>query len=631
MKVNKEKLADSLRSIFSEVEKKRRTKEEEWIEALRQFKGQYPPDILAKIRQYQGSEVYPRYTRSKVKPTISKINQIFFPVTNKSWHLSVDKNQKYPSFVLQEMQQKLQAIPPEELTKDKIKRVVQSVLEDYKTKVENELNEQLKEMKFEEVFKQTNYSAVMFGTGVIKGVLTKEKTRYSIVYKEDGSLIQEEKTEYVPYVEYIPIWYIYPDMSTFDPDKMSFVFQRHKLSRRDLINLADFDGFDKETIMKYISANPDGDYQKPNWEYQLESLSTDNNNPNNESYGLFDVLEYWGFIDGHLLNEEQYDPNKAYMCNAWLLGKHIIKVEMYPSDIPNDIYHFYYYEKDDSSIFGTGLPNILNGTQLTICAAARMIIDNGASVTGPQLEVNVDLLSEGQDISTQYPRKIWFREGRGQEAQYPAIRTISSDSHIQEYATIINIFKQFGDEESNLPAFVWGNPDNLPANTTATGFTQLSSNTNMSIADIVRGYEKENIKILKELIDWNKEYNTKMKKEFSIKYLAEGFGYESQVYKEQMLQSLAQFNSSITPQDEIYINKLNLYKHELRLLGLPYDDILRSEEEVEAILQSQRDAEAEQLAKEQVAADIEYTKAKATHMLAKSKDTLDKSLLGDNK
>jgi len=629
--MKKEKIAQTLNNYFTTVSADRKLKEQEWIQNIRQFKSQYDPDILAKIRQYGGSEAYPNYTRSKVKPTISKINQIFFPIINKAWEIVVDKTQKVPTFIIKNVMEEVNQLTQQGIQVDtnKVKQIIQNKMNNLKDQVENEISEQLTEMKFEEMFKATNYSAVLYGTGILKGILTRTR-QVNNIYYDGENIIQNEETEYEPYVEYIPIWDIYPDTSTYDADKISYVFQRHKMSKKDLINLSKFEGFDETTIMNFIKEHPDGNYIKPNWEVELEGLSTEKVKSTSIT-GQYVVLEYWGYIDGHLLDEDKYNPKKAYMANVWLLGNKVIKLETFPLETPNSIYHFYYYEKDDSSIFGTGLPKILRGTQLAICGAARMILDNATSVVGDQLEVNVDLLVEGQDISTQYPRKIWYREGRGQEAQYPAIRSISGNSHIPEYATIINIFKQFGDEESNLPAFVWGNPDNLPANTTATGFTQLSANTNMSIADIVRGYEKENIKILKELIEWNANYNDRLKEAFSIKYIVKGFGYESQVYKEKMLSSLAQFNNSIPPQDEIYINKYNLYKHEVKLLGLPYEDIIKSPEEVQQEIAQQQDPELNQLTKEELAANVEYTKAKATHMLAKSKSTLDKDLLGGNK
>jgi len=626
--MNKKKLAQVLKDHFTEVSRKRRLKEMEWIKSLRQYKRQYDPEILSKIRQLEGSEVYPNYTRSKVKPTISRINSIFFPVANRAWDLDIDTEQPLPSEIINQINAQIQQSAQEQqLTKQDIKEIMQNYLSKVKQKVSDILDNELSRMKFEEIFRAVTYSTVVYGTGILKGILTRTKTVYETHYTNNG-IEQVAKTIYEPYVEYIPIWNVYPDYSTYDPDKISFVFQTHKLSKKELINLSKFDGFDESAIRNYIKQVPDGDYVKPNWEQQLETLSEEQTH-GDSIIGVYQVLEYWGYVDGYLLDNDTYNPDDNYMVNAWILGDNVIYLSVFDSDeTPTSTYHFYYYEKDDSSIFGEGLPSILRGTQLTICGAARMMLDNASTVSGPQVEVNLDLLTAGQDVSTYYPRKIWYREGRGQEAQYPAIRAISFDSHIQDYMAIIQTFKQFGDEESNLPAFVWGSTEDIPSNTTATGMTQLSSNTNMSIADIVRGFEKENLKLLTQLLEWNRDYNEDYQTEFSVGFIVKGFGYETQLQKENLLQALAQFNNSITPQDEIYINKYNLYKHELKLLNIPYNDIIRSPEEVQEMIQQQQDPEAIQLAKAQQAAEVEYTKAKAANMLAKSKATLDKSLTG---
>lgn len=629
--MDKVRLAETLLGYFDRVKAQRRLKEFEWVKNLRQYKRQYDPDILAKIRQYQGSEVYPNYTRSKVKPTISKINSIFFPVTNRAWEISIDKTQPVPQEILAEVNQEVMALQQQgqQVNKDTVKKIFQRKTSELAEIASDDIDVQLTDMKFEEMFNAVNYSTVVFGTGILKGIQTKAETRYEMSFSDEGA-IQNKKVIYKPYVEYVPIWNIYPDYSTYDSDKLSFVFEMHKMSKKELLNLSKYEGFDESAIKNFIKTHPDGNYQKPNWEYQLDGLS--NEQGKKESIiGTYQVLEYWGYVDGVFLNDEtKYNPDDSYMVNAWVLGDKIIYLDVTDIANPTSLYHFYYYEKDDSSIFGEGLASILRGTQLTICGASRMMIDNGTTVVGSQLEVNLDLLSPEQDVTAYHPRKIWYRQGRGAEAQYPAIRALSFDSHIQEYLQIIQAFKQFGDEESNLPALIWGSTENIPSRTTATGMNQLSNNTNLSIADIVRSFEKENLKLLTQLIKWNRDYNERSQKAFALSYTAKGFGYETQVYKETMLQALGQFNNSIQPQDEVYINKLALYKHEIKLLNLPYTDIIKTQDEVDRQIAAQQDQEAQQLAKEKEAADIEYTKSKATHMLAKSQDTLDKIKKGGN-
>jgi len=510
-----------------------------------------------------------------------------------------------------------------------VKKLFQNKIGALVDRATNIIDEQLEDMKFEENFHSVNYSTVVFGTGILKGLQTKAETTYEMSFTDEG-VSQNEKVVYKPYVEYVPIWNIYPDMSTFDPDKLSYVFELHKMSKKELLNLSKFDGFDETTIKTFITNNPDGNYVKPNWEDQLDGLSNEQGKKKSV-IGTYQVLEYWGYVDGFFLDDEsKYNPNESYMVNVWILGDKVIFFDTTEISNPTSLYHFYYYEKDDSSIFGEGLPSILRGTQLTISGAARMMLDNSTTVVSPQIEVNLDLLDPTQDVTTYHPRKIWYRTGRGAEAQYPAVRALSFDSHIQEYMAIINEFKQFGDEESNLPALAWGGTEGIPSRTTATGMTQLSNNTNLSISDIVKSFEKENLKILLQLIKWNRDYNDRDAEAFSLSYRAKGFGYETQVYKEAMLQALGQFNNSITPNDEIYINKRNLYQHEIKLLNLPYNDIVRTQEEVDSLLAQQRDQEAEALAKASEAANIEYTKAKATNMLAKSQDTLDKIQKGGN-
>ena len=111
----------------------------------------------------------------------------------------------------------------------------------------------------------------------------------------------------------------------------------------------------------------------------------------------------------------------------------------------------FYYEKDETSIFGEGLARIMRHSQLSIAAGARMVLDNAACVSGPQVEINWDMMTDGTDMTSFYPRKVWFRRGRGVDAQYPALRVYDIASHVEELLKVIDAFKQFGDEETTLP------------------------------------------------------------------------------------------------------------------------------------------------------------------------------------
>jgi hypothetical protein len=53
------------------------------------------------------------------------------------------------------------------------------------------------------------------------------------------------------------------------------------------------------------------------------------------------------------------------------------------------------FDEDDTSPIGQGLPSIVRDSQLSICAATRMTLDNASVVCGPQFEINTALMRAG--------------------------------------------------------------------------------------------------------------------------------------------------------------------------------------------------------------------------------------------
>src|SRR5208282_337434 len=110
--------------------------------------------------------------------------------------------------------------------------------------------------------------------------------------------------------------------------------------------------------------------------------------------------------------------------------------------------HHFLFDEDDTSPVGFGLPNAIRDSQMAIAAATRMLLDNASVVCGPNLELNTDLLRGDQDLTSTSAYKIWYRTGTGPDAQFPAVRNLSIDSHLPELQQIVEMFIKFADMET---------------------------------------------------------------------------------------------------------------------------------------------------------------------------------------
>lgn len=631
-----------LKNQFSVNESYRRPKELQWLEDLRTVKGLYDPDV--KI-EGNASKVYPKITRSKVNIVLSRLHEMLFPETDKNWEISPTPEPKVAPeaiqmIVQQIMQKKMMEAeqnggemePP---TQEELMLGIKRYADETCAAMSNVIDDQLTEMDYPEETKKVLRSGLTYGTGIMKGPMINKRSKHKWV-PQDGDYVEANNTEDVPFFSATRIWDWYPDMTVTDPDMIDGSFERHLMSKHDLRQLLKRPDYYHEMIREYMQDHPNGDYVPRPWEIDLQNIEVqagwgnkngnvtvvtgstntiDQSRVSDRQMGKkYQVLEYWGYVDGADLSAcgiEIEDESLEYCCNVWLLGQFPIKAALFDKAL--DMYKVFYYEKDETSLFGEGLPRVMRHSQLATAAAARMVLDNAACVSGPQVEVNWSLMEPDADLTSFYPRKIWFRSGRGIEAQYPAIRALNFESHIEELSKIVDMFKQFADEETTLPTWMIGQMVN---NETAQATSGRMATITISIKDVVKNFDSFTERIIRDLYAWNMEFNarTDIKGDFNVK----ARGVSSLVMKEIRMQALAQLTTTLTPEEWIYIPKREFLVEKMKAHDINIK--ILSEEEADEVRKAMDSSEMAQLQKEQIKAQIAKDKAQAMSNLTKAKE-----------
>jgi hypothetical protein len=630
-----EAFALRLKAMFQENETLRRPKETEWLQNLRQHKGIYDPETLALIPR-NSSKVYPKITRARDNTVLSRLHEMLFPDKDRNWSIEPTPVPKVPAEVIKQIALAMVTQDPETgasilPTKDQLKQAIKEYAENTCMDMGLEMDDQLSEMDYSmRVGKPTLKSGVLFGTGIVKGPLpikyvttTYEATTDDVVAKE------EEKT--APNFRNVKIWNWYPDMNVTEPDQQEGCFERHVMSKHEVRKLAKRKGFKKSVIKQYLVDHPNGDATKKQYEMDLEKLdegtvqknvhsSSENAATTKTISRKYEVLEYWGYVDGRELQaaganipEDMFDEELPAMI--WLLGDKIIKAVRNDLPGPDIPYHVFYLEKDETSIFAEGLPRLTRHSQITICAASRMMLNNAAICSGPQFEINSSLVVN-EDINSIFPMKVWVREGTGVNAQYPAIRVYHIESHINEYIQIIDQFIKFGDIESTLPTWMLSEPTAM-SNETASGVSMRMSTLTMTIRDIVRNFDEHQEAIISSLYAWNMKYSDKP--EIKGDYKVKARGSSSLVMKEVRMQSLNQFAQTLTPEDWVYIPRRKLLEERIKANDLDIE--LNTEDKADQIRQSMIDVKAKELAYGDMQAEIDKKKAMALNLVTKAKQT----------
>lgn len=615
------KLAQTFRKEFGTAETLRRDTELLWAEDLRQSKGIYDPEELTRIEKNKGSSVYPKYTRSKEVPCVAKLNNMLFPSNDRNWDIGITPKPKLTDTQIKEIAATLTMKDGDKslLTEEMVAKAIRMYAKGKADNMRLAMDDQLTEINITEIDKKVIKSGVRYGTGIKKGALI--QTVYETVTETDdlGNIKQTQKPVRKPFVEYVRLWNWYPDMSVTEYANTRYSFELHCLDRSELRALAMRNDFWGDEIKLFLKDNLNGNYKFKNWEIDLQNIGTDQKERVVDK--KYEVLERNGFVDGYDLqsagievSEDELDTE--FYAVAWLIGDTIIKMaklDKHPKD--NPLYHIFYLDKDESSIFGSGLPRSIRDTQLSICAAQRGMLDNAAAVSGPITETNVDLLDIDEDPDDWYPRRNFKRTGRGGEASFPAIRAVNVESHIQEYILIKNDLKRTGDEESAFPAMVFGEPI-AAGNETVGGMSIRSSNMNVTIGDVVKNFDTMNESFLRGLYKWNMDFNPdpSIKGDAQIK----AKGYSSLLSKEMRTQALDFFATTLTPQDEPYIKRRWFLEQRMKLHDLDAEAGLNTEEDARALIEAQQDREAQALAKAKLEAEVRYDHAKASSMEAKA-------------
>lgn len=580
-------LGARLHDQFTRTKADRIMVEQRWLDDLRQYKGVYNPDEEARMPKGK-SRVHTRMTRVKVKTATARLMDLVFPAGSEdNW--SIDPT-PVPDLtpdpqLMQMLIMQLGRMP----TPDESRIALEAQAKRASTLMQEEIKDQLIEAKYRRMMKWVIQSGNLFGTGILKGPLVNRSYKKTWTPNPDGSWGLLNTPKLLPFIEFTPVWEMYPDTLAATFSEARFNYQRSIMPKHMVLELAAREDFSTKVIKDYLRQNPDGDTTMLFWEVELRRLGW-NLTGNTAKGKRYEVLEYWGVIDAQELidlgMELPDDTLEEYWANVWLLGSKVIKIEIQPIEGMQLPYYAYYWDKDETSIFGEGIPSVIRDADKSLNAATRAMLDNAAICAGPQTEVNVDLLHPDEDPRDIHPFKVWVRSGVGVEAQYPAVRSVSMDSHTNEYMALAQFFET-NIHETTIPSYMHGEASSKGSvGRTASGLSMLMSAAQVTFKDQLFSLDDDVQRpFIEGMYHWNMQFNpkTEIKGDFNVAVK----GTSSLVAREIRAQNLDQFaNSTMNPFDAPFIDRHALNKQRAIILELG-DDIIRDKDQAFLLMAQQ--------------------------------------------
>lgn len=572
-------LGSTLLAEFTRAVLDRRETEERWLKDLRQYRGVYDPEIEALIGKHR-SKAFVRATRVKVKTVDARVADLLFPAnSDRNWTAeptptpSIDRDTRRE--IAQALTDQLQRQPTPQEMDAAIAKLVKLAAANMTRVIDDQLNE----ARYKETARKVLHSGHLYGTGILKAPLVERKTRTKFVL-ENKAWTMKTESYVVPFVDYVPLWRFYPDMSATDLSECRYVFERHLMTRSALASLAKKKSFDGQKIKDYILSNPKGAQTPVYFDAEIRQIGERASSQIKDD-GRYEILERWGWIDGELLSGAGVQVpmermHETFFANVWMLPNgEVIKIALQPINGVTWPYHLYYADKDETSIFGDGFAAIMRDDQTMINAGTRMVLDNAALTAGPQLEVNMRLLSASERADDMFPFKIWARNG--DDPASPAIRVINIPNGLEELLPLIDMFKLNADDVTAIPRYMQGENAIRGAAGTASGMSMLMANASIVMKDLITNYDEGVTRsFIEALYRWNMQFNpdNSCKGDFDIK----ARGTASLMAKELRAQQLDQFAATISPDDAPYIKREELLRQRAEAHDLA--SIVKTEDEV---------------------------------------------------
>ena len=518
---------------FRKSKDARQTEEERWLTAYRNYRGIYGPEL--QFTDTEKSKAFIKITKTKVLAAFAQIVDVLY--AGSKFPISIEPR-NFPTNVADAVNYDPEALSDEKVqektgTDYKVPRTIArpEIAKDlgvYKERLqpvedslelgagitqssitfepakraaqmmERKMQDQLEETQASKHLRSVAFECSLFGTGIMKGPFAFDKEYPN--WDSEGNYTPTMET--IPKVEYVSIWDFYPDPDARNMSEAEFTIQRHRLNRTQMRALKRRPHFRDESIELAIDYGTN--YVRQYWEDSLDESGLV------DSIDRYEVLEYWGVLDAELADEADFEippeleDQDQIQVNIWVCAGQILRLVLNPFTPTRVPYCAVPYELNPYSLFGIGVAENMEDSQLLANGFIRMAVDNAALSGNLIFEIDETNLTPGQDM-TIYPGKI-FRRMAGAPGQ--SIFSTSPKNTSQENLMMFDKVRQLADESTGIPSYSHGSGAVGGIGRTASGMSMMLGASAQNIKAVVRNIDDYLLAPLgKALFSFNMQFN----------------------------------------------------------------------------------------------------------------------------
>lgn len=591
--------------------------ENDMLEDLRQREGVYEPTKLAEIRKQGGSEIYMMLTNVKCRAAEGWIRDILLPSGERPFtvraspvpdNLPPDLKQGVYERTMSELQEAIQAglYPTQQQVFERARELYDQMQQRMRDearlraqRMEDAIDDKLVEGAWYDAMEAMIPDLVALPAAFIKGPVVRKERR--LTWDTDpatGKSVPRAVDELVPMFYSPSPLDIYPMPDSRDTEDGG-LFERIASRRSAIYAMIGVPGYDEERIRAALD-----EYQNKGHDLSVAADQQRRELENSPQWQMtpdhsIDCLEFNGSVRGQWLLDWGMDaamvPDKdaEYEVTALKIGRFIVRCVLNEDPLRRRPLMKASYDEIKGQFWGRGLPRLIRDLQAMCNACARGLANNMGIASGPIVEIEVDRLAEGEEVTQLYPWRI-IQTKSSKTTPAPAARFNQPNAIVEPLMKIYQYFSGLADDYSGIPKFDQGINPTQGAAGTATGLSMLMTASSRQIKRIFGGIDKVIEGSVQRMHTWIMLYGNDPEVKGDANIQARGTA--SLVAKEQLQLRRAQFLAqSANPVDTQIIGPLGraeMLRGALQSLDYNPDDILPSRDELAAKLRQQQIAAA---------------------------------------
>lgn len=552
-----ETLAGAVEDKFQQRVRHRAPKENQWLRATELYYGKlaFSGNLINRESPFELVDYSNRpdvnIVRSKCNIAIAQTFSMQFGTGNKNWD-----------------------IWPSKKNKDALNEYAASLMS-------ATIEQQLEESHYTNVCWKGMRDRVILGSTVLKGPANVGKLVRSYRPLEGtGTWVPDLTVDYSPELKYVNPWFFYPDETVDSLDDLGDTIEVHPKSALELKKLMKHEGFDAEAIARVLENAPE-EYRSQTWA-DYAKLSENNAHLFKNKYL---VLEYHGPITRTQLDKLEIEPhyesiNDEYYGEVWVCEGEVIRIELESIEASfRAPYYMSVWEKDPASVFGYGVPLMMEDAQRVVNETWHMILDNSAQSSGVQVGMHKHLIEPANGKWELGPGQIWYVTDAGSTVEQ-ALQFFTTPNVTENLIPVMQIAQGFAEEESGIPLITAGlqSPEAVDSATGQLVMQQAST----TLLDFM-SEEWDNCitaPIIQAWYGWNMQYNPDpdIKGQFEID-VRTSTQYKNKQLHIRDLEKIS-VEAAQNPSLAKWVNMDALTKLRLSLMNLPDKSVLKSEEQV---------------------------------------------------